>query len=292
MFPCYSKISPTSRFVQALSEGLRQELDLTPKPGLVDRHNSGSHTDLSYGLMSESINLLEGYFSECANALESGCGIETLRDLGIETENRMLRQFGTNTHRGAVFLGGLMIFGVHEAGALDGPEVSRAIASGARRLFRDRLPTDTTGAVVRERFQVGGIVAEALNGLPCVFEIGVPTLQTGLEQGMSLRNAQLLAMALLMQQVEDTTALRRCGPLGLARLQEDGRSLERLLLEGKSPDSFLILANRRYQARRLTMGGVADILGMSIAWHCCGLPDLYSHAAETIEAQIQASSSF
>ncbi|MET0083810.1 MAG: triphosphoribosyl-dephospho-CoA synthase [Sedimenticola sp.] len=292
MFPCYSKISPTARFVQALSEGLRQELDLTPKPGLVDRHNSGSHADLSYGLMSESIELLESYFSDCANALESGCGIETLRDLGVETENRMLRQFGTNTHRGVVFLGGLMLFGVHAAGDFDGSKVSRAIASGARQLFRNRLPMETTGAKVREKFQVGGIISEVLNGLPCVFEIGVPALQTGLEQGISLRNAQLLAMALLMQQVEDTTALRRCGPLGLARLQEDGRSLERILLDGKSPDSFLIKANRRYQALRLTMGGVADILGMSIAWHSCGFPDLYSNATKTIEAQIQASSSF
>ncbi|MDQ2694154.1 MAG: triphosphoribosyl-dephospho-CoA synthase, partial [Pseudomonadota bacterium] len=75
-----------------------------------------------------------------------------------------------------------------------------------------------------------------------------------------------LAMARLMQTVQDTTALRRCGPPGLARLRRDGARLEGLLGAGADPVAFLIRANARYRRQRLTMGGVADLLGMSAAW--------------------------
>jgi len=69
-----------------------------------------------------------------------------------------------------------------------------------------------------------------------------------------------------MQKVEDTTALRRCGPLGLARLRRDGARLEELLLAGLDPVPFLINANDDYRRERLTMGGVADLIGMCAAW--------------------------
>jgi len=42
------------------------ELDLTPKPGLVDRHDSGAHTDMDYALMRRSIDALRPYFLRLA----------------------------------------------------------------------------------------------------------------------------------------------------------------------------------------------------------------------------------
>jgi triphosphoribosyl-dephospho-CoA synthase len=69
-----------------------------------------------------------------------------------------------------------------------------------------------------------------------------------------------------MQKVEDTTALRRCGPLGLARLRRDGARLEELLLTGLDPVPFLVEANDGYRRQRLTMGGVADLIGTCAAW--------------------------
>ena len=46
------------RLAQALVTGARLELDLTPKPGLVDRLDRGSHPDLSFALMEESIGMV------------------------------------------------------------------------------------------------------------------------------------------------------------------------------------------------------------------------------------------
>lgn len=262
--PC-STPSNTASLAEALSAGLRAELDLTPKPGLVDRSDSGSHADLDYRLMRRSITLLEQYLSDCVNTLHAGHGIERLRELGILAEQRMLARLGTNTHRGAIFLGGLLLGAVHAADGTEPRAISDAVADCAHRLFAQRLPRGTTGEVVRTRYRVGGIVSEALNGLPAVFVVGVPALHEARRRGLSNRDSLYFAMARLMRTVEDTTALRRCGPAGLARLRRDGARLERLLDHGNDPNPFLVRCNRQYRAQRLTMGGVADLLAICVA---------------------------
>ena len=264
--PCLTT-SPTRRLADQLAHGLRLELDLTPKPGLVDRWNSGSHDDLNYRMMERSIALLAGYFGRCTEALENGSDVETLRTLGRETEQRMQEEFGTNTHRGAIFLGGLLLEGTHRAACQDDESVSACVSSAAKQLFERGLPASTTGSRVRCRYRVGGVIDEALDGLPAVFEVGVPALERGARLGMSVRDTLLLAMGRLMQEVEDTTTLRRCGEVGLRHLRSDGRSLEHLLLHGRDPIPFLVSADWRYRSTRMTMGGVADLLGISIAWH-------------------------
>jgi len=232
----------------------------------VDRWNNGSHDDLNYSLMARSIHLLASYFSACAAALAAGHPLERLRELGIGAERDMSNQFHTNTHRGAIFLGGLLLAGVYSAGSRDRAAVSAAVADAAHRLFATSLPTQTKGGTVRGRYQAGGIIQEALDGLPSVFEVGAPALREAGQLGFAQRDGLFLAMARLMRTVEDTTALRRRGPAGLAQLKRDGVTLEALLLNGYDPVVFLTNANHQYRLKRLTMGGVADLLALSVAW--------------------------
>lgn len=266
-------LSPTQELAALLVAGLQWELDLTPKPGLVDRRDNGSHQDLNYPLMARSIRLLERYFFDCAADLEAGHDLGRLRQRGIAAERAMLEQLGANTHRGAIFLGGLLLGAVHAAAARDSATVSVAVADTARRLFEAGLPAGTPGSEARARYGAGGIIREALRGFPSVFEVGVPALRDAGRLGFDWRDGLFLAMARLMQTVEDTTALRRCGPAGVACLQRDGAKLETLLLDGGDPVVFLTGANRRYQLQRLTMGGVADLLAISVAWRLFGSPD-------------------
>jgi triphosphoribosyl-dephospho-CoA synthase len=65
--------------------------------------------------------------------------------------------------------------------------------------------------------------------------------------------------------VEDTTALRRCGPAGLVVLREDGARLDAALDAGAAAD-FLRARSEAYRAMNLTMGGVADLLGVAHGW--------------------------
>ena len=48
------------------TRALHAELDTTPKPGLVDKDNSGAHRDMDYALMSRSIHALHPYFVRLA----------------------------------------------------------------------------------------------------------------------------------------------------------------------------------------------------------------------------------
>lgn len=254
--------SRTTEFAAALLVGLRAELDLSPKPGLVDRHDSGSHDDLDHALMVRSIGLLEIFFRDYLAALETGQSIEYLRELGIAAERRMFSRLGHNTHRGAIFLSGVLLAAVHASDSTDDAVVSDGVAVVSQRLFASRLPTHTKGGRVRDQYAVGGIVREALDGLPALFGVAVPALRAL----PGSRDGRFLAMARLMQTVEDTTALRRCGPPGLVQLRRDGARLEALLMAGVDPLDFLRATNQRYREMRLTMGGVADLLAMAVAW--------------------------
>ena len=48
------------------TRALHAELDTTPKPGLVDKHDCGAHRDMDYALMSRSIRALHPYFVRLA----------------------------------------------------------------------------------------------------------------------------------------------------------------------------------------------------------------------------------
>ena len=94
---------------------LLYEVTTTPKPGLVDRRNSGSHKDMDVFTFMDSAAALYPYFEACARM---GCGtaerpasetFEALRPLGCEAEGEMLEATGgVNTHKGAVFSVGIV----------------------------------------------------------------------------------------------------------------------------------------------------------------------------------------
>lgn len=285
----------------ALVFGARAELDLTPKPGLVDRSDNGSHPDLDHTRMVRSIELLPRYYQELID-IRTGAGrwvpasdsLAACIDAGRRAEARMEEAIGTNAHRGYIFLSGLMLLAACElagedsadaagrppaggaAGAVvglssrDGENDSvvppyglrRAVISVARQFFAAgrRPAADHPGARVRAALGLGGVRAEALAGLPSVFEAGLPAYLAARSDFAAFR-----ALAALMQNVEDTTAVLRCGLAGLARLRRDGAVLRALLDRGDDPRPVLAAWNEEYRAQRLTMGGVADCLALVFA---------------------------
>ncbi len=93
-----------------------------------------------------------------------------------------------------------------------------------------------------------------------MFERGLPVLAASAE-----RTSKHLLMAVLMQSVEDTTAVHRCGPEGLARLRADGLRLERMIESGEDYLPWLTALNDEYRRLNLTMGGVADCMALCFA---------------------------
>lgn len=348
----------------ALVRGARAELDLTPKPGLVDRQDSGSHPDLDHARMGRSIDLLPRYYEELIT-LRTGAGFPTSQargaglppgstgtpregstgiprtgsvvtpkgasslpacvDCGRRAEARMIEAIGANAHRGYIFLSGLVLLAVCDLACEDPPDAGAsfqggagltqsvapgraflpetastdavlpitavpqeaalraAIVSLARQFFVDLRSAggDRPGSRVRDAHGLGGVRTEALRGLPSVIDVGLPayravrsstalgTMTEGSPgtNGLTLQDrAAFRALAALMQVVEDTTAVQRCGLEGLNRIRRDGALLRSVIENERDPRPALAAWNEEYRKMRLTMGGVADCLALVIAF--------------------------
>lgn len=252
------------RLAQALVQGARMELALTPKPGLVDQADCGSHPDLSYARMEASIVLMPRYFERLLVLAGEGAPLSAAAAAGREAEARMVSCVGSNAHRGFLFLSGLLLLAAHRAEGR-ASRLPACVSALAAHFFREAAPSGTHGADLRARLGMGGIQAEAEDGLPSVFDGGWPRLTEARDRGWPPERAAFGALAELMQRVDDTTAVRRAGPEGLARIRRDGARLEACTAAGLDPVPLLRSLNVAYRELNLTMGGVADCLALSFA---------------------------
>lgn len=99
------------------AEALWQELELTPKPGLVDRLNNGSHRDMDHALFVRSIMAITPWFARFAELGEAHAAkpadrqLRILRPMGMACEQAMYAATGgVNTHKGGIFALGLLCF--------------------------------------------------------------------------------------------------------------------------------------------------------------------------------------
>ena len=239
------------------------ELHLTPKPGLVDLADSGSHRDLSIPIMEQSIAYLADYLDEIVDSLGRNEPFSRQKQIAIRAERRLFDELGTNTHKGFIFLGGMLLIAQWHAGSCDERSVRTSLSRLSTEFFASSPAAPTHGQRVREEFKAGGIVRESIAGFPSLFEEGLPAYRGALKQHGCHTVASFAMMARLMQTVEDTTTLHRAGPAGLARVRRDGLELERAIASGDNCITSLRELNRVYVRLNITIGGVADMLGLA-----------------------------
>ncbi|MBU5611598.1 triphosphoribosyl-dephospho-CoA synthase [Geomonas azotofigens] len=257
--------SELRRLADNLVRGAFLELYLTPKPGLVDLNDAGSHHDLSISRMEASLEVLSGYLCRLAESLARGEELSAQVRLGVEAEQAMLERAGTNCHKGYIFLSGLLLAAAARSHGAGEAALSAAVTDVAACIFDRTQQGDSNGSRACNSYHARGIRGEALDGLPALFREALPAFRRELAVGN--RGSAVYAMlGRLMATVEDTTALHRCGRDGLATVKEDGRALERLVEQRDDFMSFLSERNEHYVSRNLTMGGVADLLALSFAW--------------------------
>jgi triphosphoribosyl-dephospho-CoA synthase len=250
----------------ALAAGVMMELRMTPKPGLVDLADNGSHRDLSLPLMERSVGIVTSYLAEITASLCADEPFARQREIALGAERRLNAELGTNTHKGFIFLAGMLLVASHRAGTFDERPVRESLSAVSRAFFSGAAAQDTHGRRARQRYRTGGIVREATDGYPSLFEEALPAFRRTLDSQGCVNTASFAMMARLMQTVDDTTALHRCGVEGLERIRRDGWILERIIGKGEDCVERLKKLNDDYRRLNLTMGGVADMLG--IAFGC------------------------
>ena len=261
---------PAVAFVPALAaRALRQELDLTPKPGLVDRANSGAHRDMDYALFLASIDAITPWFARFEQAgfdhahKPAAAQLRLIRPMGIACEQAMFAAtHGVNTHKGGIFSLGLLSFA---AGRLRGrgwqlsadalcDEVSAICRGLVARELAGRAQAITAGEKQFRDYGLTGARGEAEQGFITVRRAVLPFWQQ--EQGeRRLHNALLRLMAVN----RDSNLVSRGGLAGLRYVQDYA---QQLLTTGWEADDLRQM-DQALIARHLSPGGSADLLAVA-----------------------------
>ena len=249
---------------------LHAELTLYPKPGLVSHRDSGAHRDMDAGTFVRSLFSLRGYFAEIAAAGMRDARLAELQQIGLRAERRMLQSTkGINTHRGAIFLLGLMAAAAGlawAAGMVWSDETLRNIivtrwGRDLRLVVVAPVPVPSHGQQVASRYAVAGARGEAVHGFPAVFDIGLPQFRIALAQGAGQDEALVHALFTLIANVADTNVLFRAGASGLHFLQQEANAFlanGSVFVDGWFANAELL--HRRCIGMNLSPGGCADLL--------------------------------
>jgi triphosphoribosyl-dephospho-CoA synthase len=268
------------------SKALLKEVELSPKPGLVDRFNSGAHRDMDRATFHASIKAIAPWFPHFyrigfgTRELAAEELLAHLRPAGIDCEEAMLRSTGgVNTHRGSIFSLGLLAAaaGRLEARfvAMDRERLCAEVACICSHLVEDELQQldapSTAGEQLFQAHGLTGVRGEAASGFKTVRENGLPAFNKILSLGGSEEDALHEALLHLLAANHDTNLVHRGGLAGLAHVQRCAQAL--IEYGGARACGFqkrMVNFDCDLIARNLSPGGSADLL--AVTWFLSRFP--------------------
>ncbi len=241
------------------------ELHTTPKPGLVDENNNGSHADMDLPMFEKSAEALfplwEASFRlgfETRGALPEEIFL-SLRALGLEAEQKMLSKTkGVNTHKGALFSFCLFCAAagsVYNGAAL--PSVSEICEAVKPIASVSLLDYEKSGGAP----PLTGARGEAALGFPSAREVALPILKSLFAEGASSHTAGGVALLCLIAIGRDTNLVSRGGAEGAAWAKA---RVQALLERNPVPTKEEMLElDEEFIRKNLSPGGSADLLALS-----------------------------
>jgi holo-ACP synthase/triphosphoribosyl-dephospho-CoA synthase len=257
-------------------QSLIQEVKTTPKPGLVDMRNNGSHGDMTLDTFERSANALMDYFKECviighlhASSVQSELFF-SLKKAGIEAENRMYKATGgVNTHKGAIFSFGIICGAIGKLWSPENPVsdtdslLNEAAKIAKFAIERDLVRADGSTAGERMYLESGatGIRGEAASGFASVSGISLPMYSQLVEKGFSRNDAGAITLIHLIAIVDDTSIFNRGGISSINFAKQYANDLIR---NEKIPSiSEIEEMDEIFIQRNLSAGGSADLLAVT-----------------------------
>jgi len=268
-------------FLQLLAlQALCQEAALTPKPGLVDSNNNGSHTDMDLPLFYQSARAIAPFmprFAESGYAhshLPTSQILSVIRPLGIECEKVMFDATeNINTHKGAIFTLGLLCTAIgytHDSTSTRSVStLCETVALFCKGLVENELKKESTfktaGYMAYQKYGITGARGEAESGLASIRTIGLPMYKKQVQENDPPELAQLQTLMHYIAQNKDTNLISRGGIEGLTFAQQ----LAQTYLDegGVFADQGLHKLremDQQFIEKRLSPGGSADFLAMTL----------------------------
>ncbi len=259
------------------TDALLQEVNLAPKPGLVDPISTGAHQDMTKDTFYKSIDALRSYLLDYAKAGENHNGtpldlFNELRALGKQAEDAMMAATNhINTHKGANFSFALILGATaHTKGNI--PEALHYCHLMTRHL----IEVDFADLDQKEHLSYGEklYVEHGITGIRGEAASGYPSLSKALDYYNTLnthtpRHRDLLLLLYLMTFVEDGNLIHRGGIDAYKKVQQEAKLLfdeaqtlseEELISKLEDYDNVLI-------ERNLSPGGSADLLSLTFFCH-------------------------
>ena len=276
VLPILRQVAPIRSVLDAgqLAELARQalvaEVELTPKPGLVDRRGAGAHSDLSLDLIRQSAAAIAPYFEAMGDSAQSmpfDRGLRTeVAAIGRAAESAMLQATnGSNAHKGAIWILGLLVTAASRGIDLNPAAIAQDAGFLARLPDRAKPQLLSHGEMVRARYGATGARGEAFAGFPHVLHVGLPTLRAERNRARTETNSRLWALLNIMARLEDTCVLYRGGAEGLAIVQK-GAS-DALLAGGPGSvagELAMLRLDQELLIRNISPGGAADLLAATL----------------------------
>ncbi len=266
----------TKKAADLACRALLYEVATTPKPGLVDRANCGSHRDMDFFSFMNSASVLWPYFKECAEigrrtALQPAPEtLPLLRRAGQRAEAEMFAATkGVNTHKGAIFSMGILCGALGRLPEELWKDTDRVLDECAA-ITKGIVAADFAGLTLENaqtagqkfylKYGITGVRGQMEAGLPAVREAGLPVLREGIARGLSVNDAGCAALLALITASTDTNIIARGG----IKVWEDTVSrLKALLAENPYPNRETLEAlDHEFIQQNLSPGGSADLLAV------------------------------
>ena len=256
---------------------LLYEVCITPKPGLVDCGNAGSHKDMDIFTFMSSSSTLFPYFVFCAKtgfdtrSLPPTEVLARLRFPGKLAEQSMFSATnGINTHKGAIFSLGILCAAAGRWDGTDAEHLLQLCAAMTKGITQQEL-THSTGKTAGQRLYqalgISGARGQAEAGFPGVL-MGLAKLKEGLAQGLSLNDAGCAALLAILANTTDTNLLSRSDPETCRKVQ---REITALLKATPFPSrEALSSLDAAFMEKNLSPGGCADLLALTLFLHFYG----------------------
>jgi holo-ACP synthase/triphosphoribosyl-dephospho-CoA synthase len=250
------------------------EISLTPKPGLVDPVDNGSHSDMNYQTFIRSTSAISVHFEELAregfrfSGKDLRKALPVIRNIGLRMERDMFTATNqVNTQKGLIFLLGLSIFTaglVYSRRGTFHPDIFRESVKDICREISGELGAvpgkpKTHGEKAFVEHGVSGARGEAESGFPLVFEFGLPVLNSHRELNDEALIKAFLAIA---AQNYDTNMLHRGGMEVLNAFKR----LSHKALHDFTPENYNRLIDY-CRKENISPGGSADLLVVTIFIH-------------------------
>ena len=250
------------------TRALRTELNTTPKPGLVDSRDNGSHTDMDHAIMMRGIRALHPFFVRLAllgYAPQLPPHAEVV-GIGLEAERAMLAATGgVNTHKGALFALGLAVIAAAHAAAhanamgANPPAFLSATIAALAAAFPDTQGTHGSRAKVEASpvATLKSALDNAREGYARLFADWLPFYAARRRANDTYAPHRTLLR--IMAELDDTNIVHRSSVDTMIQVKMQARQL---LNDFSEPG--LEAMNRSFIMRNLSPGGSADMLSMVV----------------------------